>query len=52
LLNILELSQESKWEQDEFSDKLANYKELWTEVLPDTSIFSDSDLSSLLFTIY
>ena len=48
----IELSIETPWIKSEFTDKLLNYKELWTNVLPDSSIFADSNLQSLVRTIY
>lgn len=47
-----ELSLQGPWLKSEFSDKLANFKELWTDVLPDADVFANHKVQSLLMTIF
>ena len=46
-----ELSLQETWLKLEFTEKLLNFKELWTDVRPDTEIFANHNVKSLLMTL-
>ena len=46
-----ELSLQETWEKSEVSDRLDNFKEMWTSIKADADIFENHKVRSLLISL-